>query len=160
MDRDTLRALDAVEPTKNQATLDCVLGMGGSRDRKRKLKVLEDRLPDAGPGGLQHRASSKVPQGTKGLTLAAMRAVVCMDYVGNLCYVDIQAWQDSGKRTVELDPSGLHESLREWVPYWTTGGGQMSHSAAARFRREVLELERVRREDRSIMAEIFGAEPM
>ncbi len=161
MDRDTLRALDAVGPAKNQATLDHALGMGGGRDKKRRLDALEAKVSEAPPGGLfqrKHQGGCKVQGGTRGLILANMRAVVCLDYVGDHCYVDIQGWQPSRKRTGELAPSDLHERLGKWGPYWATGGGRMSHSAAARFRTEVLGLEQDRTSAGTevMMRDVFG----
>ncbi|KAK9816103.1 hypothetical protein WJX74_003500 [Apatococcus lobatus] len=147
-----------------------VLGMGGSREKKRRLKVLEDRVPDAPPGALHHKGNAKGPQGTRGLMLTGMRAVVCMDFVGDHCYVDIQSWCPVTKRTVELNPWDLHEGLRKWGPHWATGGGRMSHSAAARFKRDVSGLERAcghpdagtsadaRAERRCELDDIFGTD--
>lgn len=130
-------------------------GPGGvrvDRDRKRKLDALFRGLPHWLPGDVKGKKKPKAStrDGTQGVTLPHLNAVVCMDYVDSTCYVDIQQW--GGTKMVGVQPARLHPSLGKWAPYWRGGGGEMSRSMARRLQQDLQAIERAF----DPMAEAFG----
>ena len=97
----------------------------------RPKKKLVDSAP-AGCSPKKRAARQGAPHGTQGVLLPELRAVVCVDFVGGRCYVDIQ--QSANGRMETVMPGKLHPSLNMWTRYWRDGGGSMSVRAGETFR--------------------------
>ena len=126
LSRENLKALDASDSSKNDAGLDRWLPMGRSNKRRRNTELARLLHPPASDS-----KSAGCSNATRGLTLPALRAIVCIDRVGDDVFVDIQCWRD-GARTV-LSPGDLHRTLDHWAAHWESGSGRLTKSSCARF---------------------------
>ncbi len=146
--------MDAQGALTAEGTLDCLLGcptqvkpyvlpsMKRGGGHQRKLQAVAASTPDNTPYQQTcsgRGSSSKLQQGTKGVTLPGLGAIICLDYLGEACYIDIQVWK-SGRRLTVL-PEQLDQSLAGWNQYWKTGGGKMSHGKTRHFMLDVHDCE-------------------
>lgn len=132
--KDFCDALDTARAGRTQKRLG-VTPLDPMRQPPKKKKKVVDTAP-AGCSPKKRAARQGAPHGTQGVLLPELRAVVCVDFVGGRCYVDIQ--QSANGRMETVMPGKLHPSLNSWTRYWRDGGGSMSVRAGETFR-EALE---------------------
>ena len=136
--REDLRQLDAGGQGKKRGALASLLPHMNLKNKKQRTKPEEAALKRCIRA---HASKAAEPDSsTRGISLPALKAVVCLDTIGAECYVDIQ--RCSGPARTTILPEQLHCSLQEWTPMWTSGSGLLNRSQAATFWKEAVACDR------------------